>query len=46
MDSHYLIDTYASSESILLSFPDLQESYTQLISHYLIEARSVPVCLI
>ena len=45
MDPHYVIDTYASSESILVLFPELQESYTQLISHYLIEARSVPLCI-
>jgi len=43
MDPHYLIDTYALSESILILFPDLQESYTQLTSHCLIEARSVPL---
>jgi len=45
MEPHYLIDTYAYAlpESILLLFVDLQESYTQLISYYQIEARSVPL---
>jgi len=44
MDPHYLIGTYALSESILLLFTVLQESYTQSISYYQIEARSVPLC--
>jgi len=44
MDSHYLIDTYASSESTLFLFPDLQKSYTQLISHYQSKAKTVPLC--